>query len=103
MRWSQTFIPTLRETPADAEVTSHKLMLRAGLMRRLSSGVYSYLPLGLRVIQKVERIVREELTRIGAEELLLPILHPAELWQETRRWEIYGPELMRLKDRKSVV
>jgi prolyl-tRNA synthetase len=99
MRWSQTFIPTLRETPADAEVASHKFMLRAGLMRRLSSGVYSHLPLGLRVIQKVERIVREELARIGAEELLLPILHPAELWQETRRWQIYGPELMRLKDR----
>lgn len=99
MRWSKTFIPTLRETPSDAEVVSHKLMLRAGLMRRLSSGVYTHLPLGLRAIRKVERIVREELARIGAEECLLPVLHPAELWQETRRWDIYGPELMRLTDR----
>ncbi|MFN2432953.1 MAG: proline--tRNA ligase, partial [Gemmatimonadota bacterium] len=99
MRWSRTFIPTLRETPADAEVASHKLMLRAGMLRRLSSGIYDHLPLGWRVILKVERIVREELSRIGAEELLLPVLHPAELWQETRRWDVYGPELMRLKDR----
>lgn len=99
MRWTRTFIPTLREPPADAEVASHKLMVRAGLMRRLSSGIYSHLPLGLRAIQKVERIVREELRRIGADELLLPVLHPAELWKETRRWEIYGPELMRLTDR----
>src|SRR5688500_4465628 len=99
MRWTQTFIPTLRETPADAEVVSHKLMLRAGMMRRLASGVYSHLPLGLRVIHKVSTIIREELARIGAEELLLPVMHPAELWQETRRWEVYGPELMRLTDR----
>jgi prolyl-tRNA synthetase len=99
MRWTHSFIPTLRETPADAEIASHTLMLRAGLMRRLSSGIYSHLPLGLRVIHKVERIVREELARIGAEEVLLPVLHPAELWQETRRWEVYGPELMRLVDR----
>ncbi len=99
MRWTRTFIPTLRETPADAEIASHKLMLRAGLLRRLSSGIYSHLPLGLRVVHKVEKIVREELARIGAEEVLLPVLHPAELWQETRRWEVYGPELMRLTDR----
>jgi prolyl-tRNA synthetase len=99
MRWTRTFIPTLRETPADAEIASHKLMLRAGMLRRLSSGIYSLLPLGVRVLHKVERIVREELARIGAEELLLPVLHPAELWQETRRWEVYGPELMRLTDR----
>ncbi|MBA2566009.1 MAG: proline--tRNA ligase [Gemmatimonadetes bacterium] len=99
MRWSRTFIPTLKETPSDAEVASHRLMLRAGMLRKLSSGIYCHLPLGQRVIQKVERIVREELARIGAEELLLPVLHPAELWQETRRWDIYGPELMRLTDR----
>src|SRR4030095_4092949 len=99
MRWTRTFIPTLRETPADAEIASHKLMLRAGMLRRLSSGIYSLLPLGVRVLHKVDRIVREERARIGAEELLLPVLHPAELWQETRRWEVYGPELMRLTDR----
>jgi prolyl-tRNA synthetase len=99
MRWTRTFIPTLRESPGDAEIPSHRLMLRAGLLRRLSSGIYSHLPLGLRVIHKVEGIVREELARIGAEEVLLPVLHPAELWRETRRWEIYGPELMRLVDR----
>jgi prolyl-tRNA synthetase len=99
MRWTRSFIPTLRETPTDAEIASHTLMLRAGLMRRLSSGIYSHLPLGLRAIHKVERIVREEMARIGADEVLLPVLHPAELWQETRRWEVYGPELMRLVDR----
>ncbi|MFN2421639.1 MAG: proline--tRNA ligase [Gemmatimonadota bacterium] len=99
MRWSRAFIPTLREDPADAEVVSHRLMVRAGLLRPVARGVYSYLPLLQRSIHKVERIVREELDRIGAIELMLPILHPAELWQETRRWEVYGPELMRLQDR----
>ncbi|HEY7530564.1 MAG TPA: proline--tRNA ligase [Gemmatimonadota bacterium] len=99
MRWSRTLIPTLRENPADAEVASHRLMVRAGFLRRLSSGIYTHLPLGVRVLQKVEGIVREELARIGADEILMPVLHPAELWQETRRWEIYGPELMRLRDR----
>src|SRR5687767_6803433 len=99
MRWSRAFIPTLREDPADAEVVSHRLMVRAGLLRPVARGVYAYLPLLQRSIHKVERIVREELDRIGAIELMLPILHPAELWQETRRWEVYGPELMRLQDR----
>ncbi len=99
MRWSRAFLPTLKEDPADAEVVSHRLMVRAGLIRPLARGIYSYLPLCQRVIRKVERIVREELDRIGAIELMLPIMHPAELWKETRRWEIYGPELMRLEDR----
>jgi prolyl-tRNA synthetase len=99
MRWTRSLIPTLRENPSDAEVASHRLMLRAGFLRRLSSGIYTHLPLGVRVLQKVEVIVREELARIGADEILMPVLHPAELWQETRRWEIYGPELMRLRDR----
>jgi prolyl-tRNA synthetase len=99
MRWSQTFIPTQKEVPAEAEVLSHKLMVRAGLMRKLTSGVYTYLPLGLRVIQKVEQIVREEMNRAGAVELLMPIMHPGELWQESGRWSVYGKELMKLKDR----
>ena len=99
MRWSRAFLPTLKEDPADAEVVSHRLMVRAGLLRPLARGIYSYLPLCQRVLHKVERIVREELDRIGAIELTLPIMHPAELWQETRRWEVYGPELMRLHDR----
>jgi len=99
MRWSQTFIPTLKEDPSDAEIPSHKLMIRAGLMRKLTSGVYTYLPLGLRAIKKVERIVREEMDRTGALETLLPILHPAELWKESGRWDVYGKELMRPIDR----
>jgi prolyl-tRNA synthetase len=93
------YIPTLKETPADAEVISHQLMLRAGLMRKLSSGIYTYLPLGYRVIRKFEDIVREELNKAGAQELLLPALQPAELWEESGRFQNYGPELMRLKDR----
>jgi len=96
---SQMYIPTLKETPADAEVISHQLMLRAGLMRKLSSGIYTYLPLGYRVIRKFEDIVREELNKAGAQELLLPALQPAELWEESGRFQNYGPELMRLKDR----
>lgn len=99
MRQSQAFIPTVKETPADAEVISHQLMLRAGLMRQIASGVYAYLPIGQKVIQKVSQIVREEMNRTGAQELFMPVLHPAELWHETGRWQIYGPELMRLKDR----
>ncbi|MGH7543808.1 MAG: proline--tRNA ligase, partial [Gemmatimonadota bacterium] len=99
MRWTRTFIPTVREDPADAEVASHRLMVRAGLLRPLARGVYTYLPLLQRVILKVERIVREELDRIGAVELTMPIIHPAELWQETGRWEVYGPLMMRLEDR----
>ncbi|HKA40977.1 MAG TPA: proline--tRNA ligase, partial [Burkholderiales bacterium] len=99
MRISQFFISTSREDPADAEVISHRLMLRAGLIKRLTSGVYTWMPLGLRVLRKVEAVVREEMNRSGAIELLMPVVQPAELWQESRRWEQYGPELLRLKDR----
>jgi prolyl-tRNA synthetase len=99
MRVSQFFISTLKEAPSDAEIVSHKLMLRAGLIRRLAGGIYSWMPLGLRVVRKVESIVREEMNRAGAVELFLPAIQPAELWQESTRWEKYGPELLRLKDR----
>ncbi|RKO60920.1 proline--tRNA ligase [Caldibacillus debilis] len=99
MRQSASFIPTLRETPQDAEIKSHQLLLRAGYIRQLASGIYTFLPLGIRVLQKIEKIVREEMDRIGAVELLMPALNPAELWQESGRWETYGPDLMRLKDR----
>lgn len=99
MLWTKAFIPTLKEDPAEAEIVSHKLMIRAGMMRRLGSGIYTYLPLGWRTIRKVEQIVREEMDRAGAQELLLPILSPAELWRESGRWDEYGKELMRLKDR----
>lgn len=99
MRFSQFFLPTLRENPAEAESVSHMLMLRAGMIRRLTSGVYTYLPLGLRVIRKVEEIVREEMNRAGAIELLMPSVQPAELWKESGRWDYYGPELLRFKDR----
>jgi len=99
MRLSQYPINTMKETPAEAEVVSHQLMLRAGLIRRLAAGLYSWLPLGLRVLQKVERIVREEMNRAGALELVMPVVQPAELWQESRRWSEYGPELLRFKDR----
>ncbi|MBB3233132.1 proline--tRNA ligase [Halomonas stenophila] len=99
MRATQLLISTLKETPADAEVISHQLMLRAGMIRRLTSGLYTWLPLGLRTLRKVERIVREEMDRAGAQEVLMPAVQPAELWQESGRWEQYGPELLRLKDR----
>ncbi|WP_027338734.1 proline--tRNA ligase [Halonatronum saccharophilum] len=99
MKMSKMYIPTLKETPADAEVISHKLMLRAGMMRRLGSGVYTYLPLGYKVIRKFEEIVREEMNNSGALEVLLPALQPVELWDESGRLQNYGPELMRLKDR----
>ena len=99
MRATQLLIATLKETPADAEVVSHQLMLRAGMIRRLTSGLYSWLPVGLRTLRKVERIVREEMDRAGAQEVLMPAVQPAELWQESGRWEQYGPELLRLKDR----
>src|SRR5579863_4318519 len=99
MRLSQYPINTLKEVPAEAEVVSHQLMLRAGLIRRLAAGLYSWLPLGLRVLQKVERIVREEMNRAGALELVMPVVQPAELWQESGRWREYGPELLRIKDR----
>ncbi|MBK1674612.1 proline--tRNA ligase [Ectothiorhodospira shaposhnikovii] len=99
MRVSQFPLATLKETPADAEVISHQLMLRAGYVRRLASGLYTWMPLGLRVLRKVEAIVREEMNRAGALEVLMPAVQPAELWQESGRWELYGPELLRLKDR----
>lgn len=99
MRYSKMLIPTLREVPAEAEVVSHKLMLRAGMIRKLAAGVYNYLPLGLRVIRKVEQIIREEMNRAGALEVLLPWVQPAELWEESGRWEDYGKELLRFQDR----
>lgn len=99
MRYSQTFIPTLKETPAEAEVVSHRLLLRAGYIRKLSAGVYTYLPFGLATIRKVEKIVREEMNRAGAQELLMPMVQPADLWRETGRYEKYGSELLRFKDR----
>jgi len=99
MRVSQFFLPTLKEAPAEAELVSHRLMLRAGLIRRLAGGIYTWMPLGLRVSRKVENIVREEMNRAGAIELSMPVVQPAELWQESGRWQTYGPELLRLKDR----
>ncbi|MET1014207.1 MAG: proline--tRNA ligase, partial [Paenisporosarcina sp.] len=99
MKQSQTFIPTLRETPADADVKSHQMLLRSGFIRQNTSGIYSFLPLGKRVLQKVEQIVREEMDAINSVEVLMPAMQQAELWQETGRWYSYGPELMRLKDR----
>ena len=99
MRLSQYPINTLKETPAEAEILSHQLMLRAGLIRRLAAGLYSWLPFGLRVLHKVEHIIREEMDRAGALELVMPVVQPAELWQESQRWREYGPELLRLKDR----
>src|SRR5215212_7267759 len=100
MRWSRYFIPTLREDPADAEVISHKLLLRAGLIRQLSAGIYSFLPLGQRVAHKVMQILREEMNAVGGQEFFLPALHPAEIWQESGRWAAIGDEMFRFKDRK---
>ena len=99
MRASRYFLATLKEAPADAELVSHKLMVRAGLIRRLAGGIYTWMPLGLRVVRKIEAIVREEMNRAGAIELFMPAVQPAELWQESGRWQKYGPELLRLKDR----
>ncbi len=99
MRFSTMFIPTVRETPSEAEAISHKLMLRAGYVRQLAAGLYIYLPLGLRVIEKINRILREEMNAIGAQEITMPVLHPAEVWQETGRWDAIGDEMFRLKDR----
>ncbi|NLC71364.1 MAG: proline--tRNA ligase [Desulfuromonadaceae bacterium] len=100
MRYSQYLLPTTKETPADAEIVSHQLMLRAGMIRKLAAGIYNYLPFGLRSLRKVEQIIREEMDRTGAVELLMPMVVPGELWQESGRWEKYGKELLRLKDRK---
>jgi prolyl-tRNA synthetase len=99
MKASSTFISTQKEAPADAEVMSHQLMMRAGFIKRLGAGIYTYMPLGLRVIRKVEHIIRDEMNRAGSVELLMPVVQPAELWQETGRFQAYGPELMRVKDR----
>src|ERR1043166_6929299 len=98
MKTSKFFISTLKEVPAEAEIASHRLMLRAGLIRRLAAGVYTGLPLGLKVLQKVEGIVREEMNRAGALELVMPVVQPAEPWEESGRWQAHGPEVPRLKD-----
>ncbi len=100
MRWSRFFIPTLREDPSEAEVISHKLLLRAGMIRKLASGVYNFLPLGFKALKKIENIVRQEMNNAGALEILMPLVQPAELWKETGRWNNYGKELLRFKDRK---
>src|SRR5215212_80802 len=98
MRWTQTLIPTLRNVPKDAEAASHQLALRAGLVRQLSSGVYSYLPLGFRVLQKVTNIIREEMLRAGSSEVLLPALHPAEIWKKSGRFETLGDDKISFKN-----
>src|SRR4051794_13854823 len=100
MRFSQALIPTLKEVPAEAQVVSHIFMIRGGFIRKVAAGVYSFLPLGWRVVRKVEQIVREEMNRAGAQELLMPALVPAELLHETGRWNVFGQILMRLKDRR---
>ncbi|MGS0973205.1 MAG: proline--tRNA ligase [Candidatus Izemoplasmataceae bacterium] len=100
MKQSLLFVPTLKDAPKDAEVKSHKIMSRAGLIKQVAAGIYTYLPLGYRVIRNIEKIIREELDKIGASEMLMPALQPSNLWEESGRWEQYGPELMRLKDRK---
>jgi prolyl-tRNA synthetase len=99
MRASQFLIGTQKEAPADAEIVSQQLMLRTGMIRKLAAGIYSYLPLGLRTIRRIEAIIREEMNRAGALELLMPVVQPAELWVASGRWEKYGPELLRVKDR----
>src|SRR3989338_398306 len=99
MKWTNALIPTLKEDPQDAEVISHKLMVRAGLIRKLVSGVYSYLPLGLRVLNKIEAVIRQEMDKKGAQEVLLPAIHPPELWKKTGRYELLGDVLIKFKDR----
>ena len=99
MFWSKVFLPTLKDTPQDAEIISHQLMLRSGMIRRVTSGIYTWLPIGLRVLRKVENIVREEMDASGAQEVLMPMVQPKELWEETQRWEKMGPELLRIQDR----
>ena len=99
MKFSQFPLSTTKETPADAEIISHQLMLRAGLIKRVAAGIYTWMPLGLRVVRRVEAIVREEMEHAGAIEVAMPVVQPAELWQESGRWEAYGPELCRLTDR----
>src|SRR5271154_95923 len=99
MRLSRGFIPTLKETPTEAQIVSHRLMLRAGLVRQTSAGIYAWLPLGLRVLRNIERIVREEQDRAGAQEILMPTIQSADLWRESGRYDAYGPEMLRIKDR----
>src|SRR5437762_10632042 len=99
MRASQYYLTTLKEAPQEAELVSHQLMLRAGLIRKLGAGLYTWMPLGLRVLRKVEAIVREEMNRAGAVELLMPAVQPAELWQETGRRDLFGPQMLKIKDR----
>src|SRR5499427_9581221 len=99
MRLSRYFLPILRETPKEAEVASHKLMLRAGLVRQTAAGIYAWLPLGFRVLKKIEQIVREEQDRAGAQEMLMPTLQSADLWRESGRYDAYGPEMLRIRDR----
>ena len=99
MLFSKLLIPTLKEAPQEAEIVSHKLMLRAGMIRKVASGIYTWLPLGLKVLKKIENIVREEMDASGAQEVFMPMVQPRELWEETNRWEKMGPELLRIKDR----
>jgi prolyl-tRNA synthetase len=99
MRLSRYFLPVLRETPSEAQIVSHRLMLRAGLIRQEAAGIYAWLPLGFRVLRKIEQIVREEMDRAGAVEILMPTLQPADLWRETGRYDAYGPEMLRIQDR----
>src|SRR5947199_6015262 len=99
MRVSRFFLSTLKEAPAEAELVSHRLMLRAGMIKRLAAGIYTWMPLGMRVLRKVEAVVRDEMNRAGAVELLMPVVQPAELWQESGRFDKMGPELLRVKDR----
>ncbi len=99
MRFSKAYIKTLKETPKEAEIISHQLLLRAGMIKKLASGLYTYLPLGFRTLKKVENIIREEMDRAGSQELLMPVLQPAELWRESGRWNVMGEEMVRLKDR----
>ncbi len=99
MRLSGYFMPTMKETPAEAEIVSHRLMLRAGMIRQASAGIYSWLPLGLRVLKKIERIVREEQDRAGAQEVLMPTIQSADLWKQSGRYDAYGPEMLRIQDR----
>ena len=99
MRLSRTFIPTIKEIPSEAQIASHRLMLRAGLVRQTSAGIYAWLPLGLRVLRNIERIVREEQNAAGAQEVLMPTIQPAELWKESGRYDDYGKEMLRITDR----
>ena len=100
IRWTQALLNTLREAPQDAEIVSHKLMIRAGMMRKLGGGLYTYMPLGFRALRKIEAIIREEMERAGAQETLFPILQPAELWKQSGRWETMGNGMFRVRDRK---